>query len=74
MTVTFVFLTASCLFRTKFIRTEDDAFGSTQADGTMNGMIGMIARGEADAAIDGFTILESRAHFAQPLIPQGTYE
>ncbi len=40
----------------------------------MNGMIGMIARGEADAAIDGFTVLASRAQWAEPLIPQGVYE
>ena len=60
--------------RSVYVKTEDGAYGSTQPDGTINGMIGKLARDEADAAIDGFTILASRAQWAEPLVPLGFYE
>ncbi len=56
------------------MKTKDGAWGSTQPDGTMNGMIGMLARDEADIAIHGFAIVASRAKWAEPLIPQQDFE
>ncbi len=54
--------------------TEDGAYGSLQPDGTINGMIGKLARNEADAAIHGIGIFAAREKFAQPLSPITTYE
>ena len=48
---------------------KDGSFGLLQPDGTMNGMIGMLANDEVDAAIDGLIIKASRAKWAQPLLP-----
>ncbi len=61
-------------FRNQYIEAESGAYGSVQADGTVNGLVGMVARNEVDAAIQGLGIFATRAQWAQPLVPTGTYE
>ncbi len=60
--------------RSSYIKSEDGAWGAEQPDGTMNGIIGMLARDEADIGIYGFSITATRANWATPLIPQGILE
>ncbi len=43
-------------------------------DGNFNGMIGMLQRGEVDAATDGFALTESRTQAADPLTAIGGFE
>ncbi len=64
----------ACSFRSVYIETEDGSYGSTQTDGTMNGMIGKLATNKADAAIHGLGIFDERAKWAEPLSPITTYE
>lgn len=49
---------------------EDDTFGYKKPDGTWTGIIGMLARGEADLSVSGLTMTEERrkaVNFTYPL-------
>ncbi len=69
-----IFLTSFLIIRNQYIEGENGAYGAVQPDGTMNGLIGMVSRNEADAAVQGLGIFATRSRFAKPLVPTGTYE
>ncbi len=63
------------LSRTKFVRTPDGKYGGLNPDGvTFNGMVGMLQRGEAHAAICGIALTQARIKVADPLNVIGFYE
>ncbi len=51
----------------------DGAYGAAQDNGSFNGMIGMLQRGEVDVAVAGAAITSSRASAATPLTPIGSF-
>ncbi|KAG8198891.1 hypothetical protein JTE90_015105 [Oedothorax gibbosus] len=53
-------LSNSLEFEYQLLVPEDGEWGRLEADGTWNGMIGMVHRGEADLAIGHLTITQSR--------------
>ncbi|KAK4311249.1 hypothetical protein Pmani_017226 [Petrolisthes manimaculis] len=48
-------------FRYRYIHAGDETFGSKQQDGSFSGMVGLVARQEADFAIGPFAYTGSRA-------------
>ncbi|KAG7153933.1 Glutamate receptor-like 67, partial [Homarus americanus] len=60
-------------FTYKYVQPADGTFGSKQNDGSWSGMVGMVARGEADIALGPFGITESRTEvvdFTWPVMIQ----
>ncbi|XP_071533139.1 probable glutamate receptor isoform X2 [Panulirus ornatus] len=58
-------------FEYTLVRPEDGMWGAPNADGTWNGMLGMVKRNEADLALGPFGITEARAsvvEFSQPIM------
>ncbi len=49
-------------------------WGSPTEDGTFNGMVGMLERGEVFAGLSGFALLDSRAEVADFTMPIGYYK
>ncbi len=43
------------------MKSVDGGWGSQNANGSFNGMVGMIQRGEVDCAVSGFGLFKERA-------------
>ncbi len=56
----------------RYVRSIDGNWGSLNPDGTFNGMIGMLERGEVDCTVSAFELLQSRAKAADYLDPYET--
>ncbi len=59
-------------YSTRYVKSIDGSWGSLNPDGTFNGMIGMLERGEVDCAVSAFGLLKSRAKAADFLDPYET--
>ncbi len=60
--------------RSEYVPNPSRKYGALQDNGTFNGMIGMLERGEVDGATDGFALISSRAKVADPLTPIGSFK
>jgi len=61
--------TVSSFFRSRYIETKEEDWAVQSRNGTMFGMIGMISRRGADAAVGGLTMYPSRLKFVDFLTP-----
>ncbi len=57
--------------RTKFVPSVDGKYGVLTEDGTFNGVIGMLERGEVVAGLNAFSLSNARAQVADHLVPLG---
>ncbi|KAK3875504.1 hypothetical protein Pcinc_019623 [Petrolisthes cinctipes] len=67
------YLAQSMNFRYRYVHANDGTFGSKQQDGSFSGLVGLVAREEADFAIGPFAYTASRAEvldYAWPTIIQ----
>jgi hypothetical protein len=53
-------ITAICFNRSDFYKPSDNFFGTPNENGSWNGMIGMLHRGEADFAVAKFVMSPAR--------------
>lgn len=56
-------------YRSNYIETKEEEWAVKSENGTWFGMIGMVARREADAAVGGLTMYSSRLNLVDFLIP-----
>ncbi len=66
-------LSLRCNFTFTVVRSIDGAWGSKQSDGSMNGIIGMIARNEVYVGLTTFGYDVDRLEFADYLLPLGLF-
>ena len=60
------------LYSTTFVDSVDGNYGSLLYNGSFNGIIGMLTRGEVDLGLTGFSLTKSRAEAADFLHPIGS--
>ncbi len=60
--------------RTKIVPSVDGRFGVKTDNGSFNGVIGMVHRGEAFAGINCLSLTRDRAEAADFLTPMGKFE
>jgi hypothetical protein len=56
------------LCSSRYVETKEEDWGMTSENGTLFGMIGMVARKEVDAAVGGLTLYGSRLNLVDFLI------
>ncbi len=62
------------ILSTEFMWSPDGKFGAKEKDGSFNGIIGVLQRGEADIAINAVSLTSDRAKAADASLPLGNYE